>query len=424
MALNIPNVGQPGEALLQGINTGSSMFSRLMTPVIAREQLAQQMKIHQDSLALQKATQARLAAMAPLQRRMAELSIQKAEMETDPAKKMAYIQAIMQGIHGMNGQAEQLMTPFTGMGMPSQEEMDNPTPKAPTPQALKQGGFNFTPEQQMALGMAGIKIPTAKESNILHGPARDAADLEKLRKDVGEASPVYQNAKAVYDAQIDAKKDLRDLRARTKAGLKPGEKEFFDSQSGEPLGKEIPLTAKERESEEGNILFNELYPYVYKGASPFSGQGSIRRLEQAAANYKTDPKARKLMDDFLLSEKMMAATTVNEASTLKAGHTNQTYNRLKESLEAQDIPKLVKKLFKEYGLPPSAQLKAAMRYQKILSDARNKARKGTPATQKLFYNPQMQAQYEAEKLEGTSTGTKVINGVTYYPDGQGGWEHD
>ena len=171
MALNIPNVGQAGESLLQGINTGSSMFSRLMTPVIAREQLAQQMKIHQDALALQKATQARLAAMAPLQRRLAELNIQRAEMETDPAKKMAYINTIMQGIHGMNGQGGQQtgelpgqpMIPFAAMGMPSQEEIDNPTPVAPSPQTLQQGGFNFTPEQQMALGMAGIKIPTPHE---------------------------------------------------------------------------------------------------------------------------------------------------------------------------------------------------------------------------------------------------------------------
>ncbi len=262
------------------------------------------------------------------------------------------------------------------------------------------------------------------KNNVLHGPARDAADLVKLKKERGENSEEYQTAKAISDAKIAANKDLRDLRARTKAGLKPGEKEFFDATTGEPLGKEIPLTATERASEEGNILFNEFYPVVYKGAAPFSGEGSIRRLEQAAANYKTDPKARKLFDDFLLSDKALAATVINEASTLKAGKQNRTYGILKESLEAQDIPKVVKKLIKEYQIPASAQLKAAMRYQKLLSDARIKARKGTPATQKLFYNPEMQAQHEKQQNEGLSKETKVINGVTYYADGQGGWEHD
>ncbi len=251
-----------------------------------------------------------------------------------------------------------------------------------------------------------IEHPTNKEA-ALSGPARDAASLAKLKKDAGENSEVYQNAKAQYDAQIDAKKDLRDIRARTKAGLKPGEKEFFDPQTGAPLGKEIPLTAKEREAEEGNILFNEFFPYVYKGGSPFSGEGSIGRLEQAAAHYKTDPKAAQLFDDLLLSDKMLAATTVNEASTLKAGRTNRTYGMLKESLESQDIPKLIKKLIKEYKIPASAQLKASMRYQEILSNGRKKARKGTPATQKLYYDPELQAKNEAEKEEGNIAPTQT-----------------
>jgi hypothetical protein len=258
-------------------------------------------------------------------------------------------------------------------------------------------GLNFEDiKRGLTYQALGLKAPP-QVGLAYTGPARHAIDLARIKKEYGKNSEEYLNAKAEYDAALDAKKDLRDLRARTKAGLKVGEKEFFDEQTGEPLGKEIPLTAKERESEEGNILFNELYPYVYKGAAPFSGEGAIDRLEQAAAHYKTDPRAKKLFDDFLLSEKMLAATTVNEASTLKAGKTNQTYNRLRESLEAQDVPKLIKKFIKEYQLPSSAQLQAAMRYQKLLSDARSKARKGTPATQKLYYNPEQQASYEQQK---------------------------
>lgn len=416
MALNIPNIGTNVDALNQGVNTGSSMFARIMQPIIQREQLAQQKKIHEDSLALQKATQARLASMAPLQRRLAELHIQKAEMEADPVKKMAYIQQIMQGIHGMGGQQQggqqqaQPMQPFTGMGMPSTEEIENPTVAPQNPQGMG-GALNFTPEQELAMSLAGIKLPKAA---AFQGSAREAMDLERLRQQYGEGSQVYQTALAEHQAKVDAKKDLRDLRARTKAGLKPGEKEFFDPESGEPLGKEIPLTAKERESEEGNILFNELYPYVYKGASPFSGEGSITRLQQAAANYKTDPKARKAFDDFLLAEKMLAATTVNEASTLKAGHTNQTYNRLQETLKAEDVPRMIKKFIKEYQIPASAQLRAAMRYQKLLSDARKKARTTTPATQKLFYDPEKQARHQAE----TEAGGEVKSVIVIDPNGK------
>jgi hypothetical protein len=100
-----------------------------------------------------------------------------------------------------------------------------------------------------------------------------------------------------------------------------------------------------------------------------------------------------------LAEKMLAATTVNEASTLNAGRTNQTYKMLKESLDSQDVPNLIKKLIKQYQLPASASLKAGMRYQEALSKARSKAKKGTPATAKHFYNPERQAQYEQHKAE-------------------------
>lgn len=115
---------------------------------------------------------------------------------------------------------------------------------------------------------------------------------------------------------------------------------------------------------------------------------------------------------------MLAATTVNEASTLKAGRTNRTYNMLKESLDAQDVPKIIKKLIKQYGLPASAQLKASMNYQKALSDARQKARKGTPATQKLFYNPEMQAQHEAQTNEEQPNSNKNKAVIVIDPNGK------
>jgi hypothetical protein len=539
----------PGDALLKGIDTGSNMFAKMMHPIIQREQLAQQMKIHKDSQALQQAASARAASLAPLHKMMLEQQILKLKNSNDPMyeinnlKKMmeafgeggapqtetmakdmpSYIPSIGQQFGanpnnplpddpiqesqipsisdesqipsisdamGITTNSESVIPGVhDAMGAGSMQGQQNPlqsfiqsVANKPTPNNANQipqmnpaiiseydaanskkgsGGidmeaikkspilrgwfkkkFGFdpgapvpeTPEEKLqnqirlhqANKLFDIEHPTAGKENALRGPARDAADLARLKQEAGEDSEVYRNAKAAYDATLDAKKDLRDLRARTKAGLKVGEKEFFDEKTGEPLGKEIPLTAKEREAEEGNILFNEFYPYVYKGGAPFSGEGSIGRLQQAAANYKTDPKARELFDNLLLSDKAIAATTVNEASTLKAGKTNTTYKMLKESLEAQDIPKMIKKVIKEYGVPPSAQLKAGMRYQKLLSDARKKARKGTPATQKYYYNPERQAQYEQEQLEGTTDKkeTKVINGVTYYPDDQGGWEHD
>lgn len=444
MPVNIPNIGTNLDALMSGIKTGSNLFSNIMRPILDREhqkqkaeQFAQQQKQLEShfqanfGLSKQAASRAAQAAQDAHQIAMNKLD------PTFPAKQYEALENYYKSRIKNSGQKNgSVPIPNQASPIPVQEFGEGTSMLYPEglqdvqkkAQQQSNNPSNLTgPDLELMRKFPALRgfhkkvfgiDPLAAENNALHGPARDAADLAKLKKEVGEDSDVYQNAKSAYDAQIDAKKDLRDLRARTKSGLKPGEKEFFDKETGVPLGKEIPLTAAERQSEEGNILFNELYPYVYKGASPFSGEGSIGRLQKAAANYKTDPKARQLFDDFLLSEKMLAATTVNEASTLKAGRTNRTYNMLKESLEAQDIPRMVKKLVKEYGIPASAQLKAAMRYQKALSEARNKARKGTPATQKLFYNPEMQAQHEAQVNEVTQPATEDKNVIVIDQNGK------
>ena len=441
MALNIPNTDLPGNSFLKGIDTGSTMFSRLMQPVLEREKQKQQAEQFAQELALKKQQEARMGANSGLNSQILQQQLLKLQHSNDPNYEIQQLQHMIESLSGGGKQQGQVNPQEPGMqqSVPTQEqgqglgiftpegmgEAQQEAQQVPqeSPQSAHQGGIDMEAIKNNPILRGYFKKhfgvdPASGEHNVLHGPARDAADLAKLKKEVGENSEVYQNAKAAYDAQLDAKKDLRDLRARTKQGLKPGEKEFFDENTGEPLGKEIPLTSAERQSEEGNILFNELYPYVYKGAGPFSGEGSIRRLEQAAANYKKDPKARKLFDDFLLAEKMLAATTVNEASTLKAGRTNRTYNMLKESLDAQDIPKTIKKLIKQYGLPASAQLKASMNYQKALSDARQKARKGTPATQKLFYNPELQAQHESQVNEGSSPDNETKNVIVIDPNGK------
>ena len=42
MTLNIPNTDLPGNSFLKGVDTGSTMFSRLMQPVLEREKQKQQ----------------------------------------------------------------------------------------------------------------------------------------------------------------------------------------------------------------------------------------------------------------------------------------------------------------------------------------------------------------------------------------------
>lgn len=102
MALNIPMPGQPGDALLKGIDTGSQMFARLMQPIIQREQLAEQgqyhkgqlthqqraleeqMRQHQQNYALKQMVEQRMASMAPLQRQAEMLRIENLKNKLDP----------------------------------------------------------------------------------------------------------------------------------------------------------------------------------------------------------------------------------------------------------------------------------------------------------------------------------------------------
>lgn len=412
MAIPMPDL--PGTGLLKGLETGGNLFARLMAPRLQQEELLQKQKQFEEELALRKAAASRASANADLQRAILQQELIKAQHANDPNYKRDQYLAL-QNMFG--GSPQQLASPTElegqGLGVFSPEGLqdiqDNPVTSTSPSSGLDINALRNNPILRGFFKEQFGFDPLGEQGGQLHGAAQEAYDLERLRQQVGDDSPVYQNAKQSYEASIGAKQDLAAQRARTRAGLKTGEKEFFDETTGQAIGKEIPLTAKERESEEGNILFNELYPHVYKGAAPFSGEGSIGRLEQAARLYKTNPQARQLFDDFLLADKMLAATTVNEASTLKAGRTNRTYNMLKESLDAQDIPNVVKRLIKEFQIPPSAQLKAAMRYQKLLSDARLKARRGTPATQKLFYDPAMQAQQEQRQEEGNVSGSlKVI----------------
>ena len=94
MALNIPMPGQPGDALLKGIDTGSTLFSRIMQPKLEREKM-QQLEAHfQQELALRKAAAARAGANADLQRALLQQKLDNA----NPAKKLQNQMALLKNL--------------------------------------------------------------------------------------------------------------------------------------------------------------------------------------------------------------------------------------------------------------------------------------------------------------------------------------
>lgn len=412
MPTGIPLPGDLGELLRQGIATGGDLYTRMMQLNNANKN-------------------------SDLERALLEQKVLEEKNKNDPMyeiNNLRNVMAMFQGQNPENGQGNQQgisppnPTQLVGQGMGALSPQGLQAEQSKPPKNIGLRPYDKMQNSEAQLfqkngNIGGINLNAVMQHPVLRsyfkhhfgydpiddytGAAREASDLEKLRIQTGENSPVYQNAKAQYDASLNAKKDLSELRERTKTGLKPGETEFFDEKTRVPLGKNVPLTAEQRKEDEGNILFNTLYPLAYAGASPFWGEGSITRLQNAAANYKKDPKARQEFDDYLLSEKLLFANTVNEAATLGTRGTNQTYNMLKESLDAQDIPNIVKKLIKQYEIPASAGLRASQRYQKVLSDARNKAKSGVGAYRKYYYNPEQQDQTEQQLQE------KSINPIKF-----------
>lgn len=247
----------------------------------------------------------------------------------------------------------------------------------------------FMPQEKEAhLGLLAAQTAKAKEPAQLSymGPAREAMDLERLKEQTGENSPVYLNALKSFLGKQQAQEDLSGIRGRQLTGLKPGER-WMSDESGQPVGKETPLSATERAEARGRGYFNYAFDNISRGLAPLSGTGSYRKFADAAANYATDDKAAQVIDDYLLGKKLLTSGVVKEAATLGSGKQKATYQQLRESLESSDIPKSIDKLVKQFGLPASAAIKADERFKAALNAATRAGEQSIPAFNKQYFKP-------------------------------------
>lgn len=117
MPLNIPLPGMPSETLRKGFDTGSSMFARIMAPIIQREQMANQKKIHEqelaerrkthdEDLALRKQQFSRSGANMGIQRQLLEQQLLGLQHKNDPMYELNQFKALQNMITG-NGQGSQ-----------------------------------------------------------------------------------------------------------------------------------------------------------------------------------------------------------------------------------------------------------------------------------------------------------------------------
>jgi len=285
MPFNIPMPEPFEQTLMKGVNTGSGMFSRLMQPILEREKQAQLERHFQEQLKLSKAAAGRAASLAPLQRRMAELNLQKAEMEADPIKKMAYIQKIMQGIGNMGTEnqgaamqtpSQESMIPYQGIGMPNFNEMQNPAIAPPSQKSIQEGfgGMNFTPQQQMALGMAGIKIPKLYETPEQKSQQRinTAITINEAKSNQKKIDEIETTAKALlpYLGKVNT---IEDILARKPelAGRTTQLADFLGMTKDEDVGTFLSAA-------------QALQAHMAKEMSSRGGYGVSKLVEQAKPN--------------------------------------------------------------------------------------------------------------------------------------------
>ncbi len=464
MALNfnIPMPGLPGSGLLQGMQAGGNLFQQFMHPKLEREKQAQLERHFQEQLKLSKAAAGRAASAAMDAHRLAKQKL-------DPTYEARQMEAVMDYFRNKNKAAGQafgvpgagnqqfpqenipMPTEEAGQGLGQREQDVNAMQQAQAQQAQSMPGEEQTmpgedqvmqqPQQQANLpgnpssadldlmrkfpALRGLykkhfKIdPLAEEEKALHGPARDAADLEKLRKSAGENSPVYQNAKADYDARSQQHADLSTIRNRQITGLKPGDTEIKNPETGQVEGFRKQTTEKQKEAAKNKVLFNHFAPLIFKVSDKLTGPGATETLYNAAKTYKTNPESKKLVDDALIAIKAAANTTVSESARFQAGRTNQTYNRFAETLKSNDIPKKLMKWIQEFDIPGEANKKAGEKWIKLLNEAEKNANKQIPATYDYYFDPEKQFAHQQEKYSGNhnkqevSEETQKLNGKTY-----------
>ncbi len=440
MATGIPLPGNMIDTLMNGVKTGSNFYTGIMNPILEREkqkQLGEQFGITNKRLAeqfaqqqaLRKQQEARLGSLTNLQRQ--EL-MYKIENLKDPTKKIRMLYDLANAAQNQNQDNgvpattqqpnnEALHQKLQSMGMfgqqlpqqqgvmPLQEQEQQPEYPVEQIQQQPQGTQNTKPNlMQMIVGgmlhkETGYNPFAPEKGSSYTGAAREGLDMSRLKQQFGENSEEYKNAQSIQHAKEQRNEDLSEIRHRQLNGLKPGDTEITDQQTGQTIGFRKQTTDKQKDAAKNTVLFNHLFPLV-QGSAKLSGPGATARFEQAARTYKTNPESRKIIDDLLIADRAASTTAVTEASRFNAGHQLQTFNRLIDTLKSEDIPKKLKKWIKEYEIPAEANIKADKRWQEELNKAEKLANSRIPATMDYYFDPDKQFAHEQQMANGNSIG--------------------
>lgn len=335
----IPLPGQPGDALLRGLSTGSQMFSNIMHPILAREQLAQQMKIHADNLALQKAAQGRMAQAASDAHKLAL-------MKLDPDFALNQMRRAYEAF-GNGGQQQptnqESYMPSIG-GMLGQ---NNNSQSSEIPGNILQPNEQQSqlPEMSAQLAKEPQSIPTINENAI--SPFDAASTKGQMNMDVIKASPILRGmfkklygvdpaGSAVKQTPEDKQKMALDL-FKQKEAIKTANK----TGSGETLT--APIKTKYQNVIGGvtsaRPILQKLIAEVKKGNIPGQMIGSLFKRD-AQANYKGEIST--LLDGirnaYTIPNTDSGTAKAEDKVLRKPGESDANYaNRLQAILDQLDL---------------------------------------------------------------------------------------
>lgn len=241
MALNIPLPQAPGEGLLKGIDTGSSMFARMMQPVIEREKQKQLERHFQEQLKLSKAAAGRNAEL--FKYRLQELQDKHAASQFE----RNLMQQLMGGgqmpeVGGEDMPQANMPQDLTGEGMgvfsPEGLSQAQDTPSGvQAPQGGQMGGnmgmLNALKQNPMLRGWFKHKFGYDPLAQTPEDKQAMALDLFKQKENIKQQNKVgsgetltapiktkYQN---VIGGVTSARPILQKLIAETKKGNIPGQ---------------------------------------------------------------------------------------------------------------------------------------------------------------------------------------------------------
>lgn len=204
MFTGIPLPGNMIDTLIKGVDTGSTMYSRVMQPILEREKQKQAEEHFKKTFGLQQAAAGRASALQPLHQQMLEQQLLGLKHKNDPMYEI--------------NQWKALQDMIMGGGQPGGQSM--PQEAAPT-QEMGEGMGMFLPEGMQAAqqapqatqggNMGGINVEALRQNPMLRGFFKHKFGVDPL-------APMAQTPEDKQATALDLFQQKENIKKQNKGG--------------------------------------------------------------------------------------------------------------------------------------------------------------------------------------------------------------